>query len=118
MYSLVTILTFIWESLMAVNVVQNVLGYLCGAKLKNYSTPFTTYALRTHASFVHNYTNHTQGLREGGSGGTSYPGPSLGGPGLKGPVRVRVSVLSFGITPKHPNQTCLQQKYQSSIRYW
>ena len=33
-----------------------------------------------------------QGLREGGSGGTSYPG--LGGPG-----RVQVSGLTFGIAP-------------------
>ena len=40
-----------------------------------------------------------QGLREGGSGGTSYPGPGLGGPGLKGPGSVQVSALSFGITP-------------------
>ena len=42
----------------------------------------------------------SQGLREGGSGGASYPG--LGGPGLKGPGKVvegSVSVLSFGIAP-------------------
>ena len=44
-------------------------------------------------------TRVTQGLREGGSGGTSYPGPGLGGPGLKGPVRVQVSALSFVIAP-------------------
>ena len=54
-----------------------------------------------------------QGLRERGSGGTSYLGPGLGGPGLKGPGRVQVTALSFGIAPKHRNQTCLQQKYQS-----
>ena len=35
-----------------------------------------------------------QGLREGSSGGTSYLGPDLGGPG-----RVQVSALSFGIAP-------------------
>ena len=40
-----------------------------------------------------------QGLQEGGSGGTSYPGPGLGGPELKGPGTVQVSALSFGITP-------------------
>ena len=37
-----------------------------------------------------------QGLREGG---TSYPSPGLGGPGLKGPGRVQVYALSFGIAP-------------------
>ena len=55
-----------------------------------------------------------QGLREGSSGGTSYPNLGLGGPGLKGPGRVQVSALSFGIAPEHRNQTCLQQKYQSA----
>ena len=55
-----------------------------------------------------------QGLREGGSGGTSYLGPGLGGPRLKGPGRGQVSALSFGIAPLHCNQTCLQQKYQSA----
>ena len=40
-----------------------------------------------------------QGLREGGSGGTSYLGPGLGEAGLKGPRRVQVSALSFGIPP-------------------
>ena len=30
------------------------------------------------------------------------------------PERVQVSALSFGITPYHRNQTCLQQKYQSA----
>ena len=34
-----------------------------------------------------------QGLREGSSGGTSYPG--LGGPGRRGPGRVQVPALSF-----------------------
>ena len=48
-----------------------------------------------------------QGLREGGSGGTSYPG--LGGHG-----RAQVSALSFGIAAKHRNQICLQQKCQSA----
>ena len=37
-----------------------------------------------------------QGLREGGSGGTSYPGPGPGGPGLRGPGRVEVVASSFG----------------------
>ena len=37
-----------------------------------------------------------QGLREGG---TSYLGSRLGGPGLKGPGKVQVSALSFGIAP-------------------
>ena len=41
--------------------------------------------------------NRSQGLREGGSGGTSYPGPGLGG--LKGPGRVQVNALSFGMAP-------------------
>ena len=41
--------------------------------------------------------NRSRGLREGGSGGTSYPG--LGGAGLKGPGRVQISALSFGIAP-------------------
>ena len=49
------------------------------------------------------------GLREGGLGGTSYPG--LRGSGLKELGRVQVSALSFGMAPKHHNQTCLQQKY-------
>ena len=40
-----------------------------------------------------------QNLRKGGSGGTSYPGPGLGGSGLKGPRRVQVSALSFRIAP-------------------
>ena len=39
------------------------------------------------------------GLRDGGSGGTSYPGPGLGGAGLKGLGRAQVSALSFGIAP-------------------
>ena len=34
-----------------------------------------------------------QGLREGGSGGTSYPGMGLGGPGLREPGRVQVPAL-------------------------
>ena len=38
-----------------------------------------------------------QGLREEGSGGTSYSGPGLGGTELKGPGRGQVSALSFGI---------------------
>ena len=54
-------------------------------------------------------TPTNQGLREEGSGGTSYPGPGLGGLG-----RVRVSALSFGFVPYHRNQTCLQQKSQSA----
>ena len=41
---------------------------------------------------IHKIKNHKQGLREGGSGGTSYPG--LGGPGLRGPGRVQVPALS------------------------
>ena len=49
------------------------------------------------------------GPARGGSGGTSYQGP-----GLEGPGRVQVSALSFGIAPYHRNQTCLQQKYQSA----
>ena len=36
-----------------------------------------------------------QGLREWGSGGTSYPGPGLGGPGLREPGRVEVVASSF-----------------------
>ena len=32
-----------------------------------------------------------QGLREGCSGDTSYPGPGLGGPGLGGPEELRLS---------------------------
>ena len=40
-----------------------------------------------------------QGLRDGGSGGTSYPGPGLGGPGLRGPGRVQVSALTCGVAP-------------------
>ena len=40
--------------------------------------------------------SYSQGLREGGSGGTSYPGPGLGGPGLRGPGRVEVIASSFG----------------------
>ena len=55
-----------------------------------------------------------QGLREGSSGGTLYPGPVLGGHGFKRLGRVQVSALNFGITPQHRNQTCLQQKYQSA----
>ena len=50
-------------------------------------------------SFQSGSDGSTQGLREGGSGGTSFPGPGLGGPGLKGPRRVQVSALSFGIAP-------------------
>ena len=38
----------------------------------------------------------TKGLQEGGSEGTSYPGPGLGGPGLRGPGRVEVAAFSFG----------------------
>ena len=34
-----------------------------------------------------------QGLREGGLGGTSYPG--LGGPGLRGSGRVEIVATSF-----------------------
>ena len=41
----------------------------------------------------------SQGLREGGSGGTLYPGPGLEGAGLKGPGRAQVSALSFSIAP-------------------
>ena len=37
---------------------------------------------------------YIQGLREGGSGGTSYPGPGVGGPGLRGPGRVEVVASS------------------------
>ena len=59
-----------------------------------------------------NYAANTQGLREGGWGGTSYPG--LGVPGLKGPGRVQVSVLSISVAPQHRNQPCLQQKYHSA----
>ena len=40
-----------------------------------------------------------QSRREGGSGGTLYPGPGLGGPGLKWTGRVQVSALSFGMAP-------------------
>ena len=42
-----------------------------------------------------------RGLQEGGSGGTSYPGPDLGGPGLRGHGRVKVVASSFG--PTEPN---------------
>ena len=50
------------------------------------------------------------------------PGPARGGfrgyivpgPGPRGPERVQVSALNFGIAPKYRNQTCLQQKYQSA----
>ena len=52
------------------------------------------------------------GPARGGSGGTWYLG--LGWPVLKGPGRVQVYVLSFGIAPLHRNQTSLQQKYQSA----
>ena len=43
--------------------------------------------------------NYRQGVREGGSGGTSFPGPGLGGPEFKGPGGVQVSALSFSIAP-------------------
>ena len=59
---------------------------------------------------LNNY-GYTQGLPEGSSGGTSYLGPGLGGPGIKRPGRVQVFALSFGF---HSNQTRLQQKYQSA----
>ena len=39
-------------------------------------------------------------------------GPGPRGPGLKGPERIQVSALSFGIAPQHRNRTCLLQKYQ------
>ena len=42
------------------------------------------------------YTTYKQGLREGDSGGTSYPGPGLGRPGLMRPGRVKVVAFSFG----------------------
>ena len=61
-----------------------------------------------------NSNTSCHGLREGGSGGTLYPAPGLGRPGLKGPGRDQVSALSCGIAPLHRNQTCLQQKYQSA----
>ena len=43
------------------------------------------------------YRTYKQGLQEGGSVGTSYPG--LGGLGLRGPRKVQVSAVSFGATP-------------------
>ena len=46
---------------------------------------------------IDSQVKYTQGLLEGGSEGTSYPG--LGGPVLKGPRRVQVSALSLGIAP-------------------
>ena len=46
-----------------------------------------------------------QGLREGGSGGTLYPRPGLGGPGLRGPGRVEVVASSFGPTGPHLMKT-------------
>ena len=52
------------------------------------------------------------GPARGGFRGYIVPGPR--GPGLKGPGRVQVFALSFGIAPYHRNQTCLQQKYQSA----
>ena len=45
-----------------------------------------------------------QGLRNGGSGGTSYPG--LGGPGLGGPEELRLS------------RSVLEQKFFSPFRLW
>ena len=75
------------------------------AKLKNFKVVYINRLLCEKPHLV----SSEQGLREGGSGGTLYPGPGLGGP-----ARVQVSVLSFGIAPQHRKQTCLQQKYQSA----
>ena len=55
---------------------------------------------RSNGTFCLTFTRtqtSSQGLRERGSRGTSYP--CLGRPGLKGPGRVQVSALSFGIAP-------------------
>ena len=46
--------------------------------------------------------------------GYIVPGLEPKGAGLKGPGRVQVFALSFGIAPQHRNQTCLQKKYQSA----
>ena len=51
-----------------------------------------------------------QGLREGGSRDTSYPGPGLGGARKSSGFRVKF----WYRTKTSYNQTCLQQKYQSA----
>ena len=62
-----------------------------------------------------NEDNNVQaGPARGRFRGYIVPGPLLRGARLKGPGRVQVSALSFGITPEHRNQTCPQQKYQSA----
>ena len=57
---------------------------------------------------------HQQGLREGGSGGTSYPGLGLGGPGIRGPRRIKVVASSFGpnffVPALHPLDQILDKK--------
>ena len=65
--------------------------------------------LETRPRLKRSETEARPGPAIGGSGGTSYPGPGLGGP-----RKVQVSALSFGIAPSHRNQTCLPQKYQSA----
>ena len=54
------------------------------------------------------------GACERGFRGFIVPGPGPRGPELKGPGRVQVSALCFGIAPQHRDQTCLHQKCQSA----
>ena len=51
---------------------------------------------------------------ETGSAREGFKGYIVPGPWPRGPERVQISVLSFGIAPSHRNQTCLQQKYRSA----
>ena len=58
-----------------------------------------------------------QNLQEGEYVTELEPGPARGGFRgyiVPGPERAQVSTLIFRIPPKHRNQTCLQQKYQSA----
>ena len=63
--------------------------------------------------------HRSQGLREGGSGGTPYPGPGLGGAGLKGPGRVQVSAC-YVLVWYH--NTVIKLAYSKNIgqplQYW
>ena len=65
-------------------------------------------------------TEEARACEKGGSGGTSYLGPGLGGPGLKGHGRVQVFVLSFGIAPY--SNTTINLAYSKNIgqpiQYW
>ena len=42
------------------------------------------------------FQDSSSGPMRGGSGGTSYPGQGIWGPGLRGPVRVEIVTSSWG----------------------